>query len=83
MSRAKFTTKTKQAIVERDVYCRLCWKQGSEVHHLYFGTQTNYWDNRNDIDQWILVCRDCHTDIHSCSKWEGKRQEAILYVENL
>ena len=72
-SKAKFTTKTKQAIVERDIYCILCWKQGSECHHAYYSQEANYSLNRNNLDQWVLLCRDCHNVSHSCSQWEGKR----------
>mgnify|MGYP003123978609 CR=1 FL=1 len=82
-SKAKFTTKTKQQIVDRDQYCILCWWQGSECHHVYFGIETNYWPNRNESNQWVLVCRDCHNGIHASSRGEGKRQESINYINEL
>ncbi len=53
-SRAKFSTKTKKAILERDRYCIFCWWEAIDAHHVYFWTDSNYWDNRNDIDQWDL-----------------------------
>lgn len=82
-SKAKFSAKTKQTIVERDKYCIFCWGQGSECHHIYFWQETNYGTDRNNVNQWILVCRTCHNEIHSCPRWEWKRQEAIDILKGI
>ena len=83
MIKAKFSNKTKQEILERDVVCIFCWKQGTDVHHVYFWTESEYTKDRNNANKGVLVSRDCHLEIHSCSKWEWKRQEAINYITNL
>ena len=80
---AKFSTEVKTEICKRDKLCIFCASPWTDCHHVYFWTETNYWENRNELDQWVLVCRKCHEEIHSCSQWEGKRQEAINYLINL
>jgi hypothetical protein len=80
---AKFSKKTKWQILVRDKSCIFCNKPITDIHHIYFWTECNFWDNRNDITQGVWVCRSCHDEIHSCSKWEWKRQEAINYLKNL
>ncbi len=79
-TKAKFTNKIKMEILERDCRCIFCPSQITDCHHVFFGTDSNYWKNRNDLDQWVGVCRDCHNEIHSCSKWEWLRQKSIDYL---
>lgn len=51
-------------------------KQGKEVHHIK-PIETN-WDMRLNIDNLVLLCRDCHNAIHDrqsdfqkfLDKWE-------------
>jgi hypothetical protein len=77
-SKAKFSIKTKKEIYERDWgRCIFCPKPPTDIHHIFFWTESNYWPDRNAVNQWVTVCRDCHIEIHSCSKWEWKRQQAI------
>lgn len=83
MSVAKFSIKTKKEIVERDKYCIICWKQGTDCHHVKYWVETNYWPDRNHAKEWVLLCRDCHQKAHSCSRWEWVRQQAIDYITNL
>ena len=85
MIKAKYNTKQKEAMYERDnKCCVLCWStQAIQFHHCFFWTESMYSKDRNDPKYWVTVCALCHLDIHSCSKWEGKRQEAIDYITNL
>lgn len=78
---AKFTTKTKQEIFERDKVCILCWNPIQDFHHCYYGTESNYSKDRNKANQWIWCCRNCHNDCHWCKRWEWKRQIAINYIK--
>ena len=78
---AKFTVETKKLIVERDITCVLCNKQGTDVHHVYFSQQCEYWPERNDINKWVLLCRLCHAKCHACASGEWERQEVILYLK--
>ena len=81
---AKFPPKTKESINKRDWgRCVFCSDRAVNAHHVYYGSESNYNDNRNDIDQWVSTCLDCHLEIHGCAKWEWKRQEAINYLKNL
>ena len=78
---AKFSTEVKTQICTRDQVCIFCWNAWIDVHHIFYSQETNYWEDRNEVNQWVLVCRAAHEEIHSCSMWEGKRQEAILYLK--
>lgn len=78
--KAKFTIRIKEAIVERDDSCIICSKQWTDCHHVYYGTESNYWLDRNNINQWVLLCRECHWDAHSCKRWEWVRQKCIDYL---
>jgi len=80
---AKFSKETKKQILERDISCIICWNPWTDCHHVFYSQQTNYWEDRNEVNQWVLVCRKHHEEIHSCSMWEGKRQECIDYLNNL
>ncbi len=80
--KAKFSTKVKTEICKRDKLCIFCDNPWTDCHHVFYSQQTNYWEDRNDADQWVLVCRKHHEEIHSCSMWEGKRQECIDYLNN-
>lgn len=78
---AKFTKETKEKIYARDKVCIFCWNNSNlHFHHLFFWTESIYTNNRNDIDQGVTACWDCHSEIHWCAKSEGKRQEAINYL---
>ena len=77
---AKFSKETKWSIMIRDRQCIVCWKPITDIHHVYFWTQSNYWDNRNDVNQWVWLCRDCHNVVHWCEKWSWARQKCIDYL---
>lgn len=85
MLKAKFSNKTKQEIYNRDKVCIICWINNwlFDFHHIYFWIESNYNENRNDINQWVMICRNCHTFAHSCKRWEWVRQECIDYIKNL
>ena len=78
---AKFSIDTKRKIYERDVVCIFCWNTWIDIHHVFYSQESNYWEDRNEVNQGVLVCRAAHLEIHSCNMWEGKRQEAINYLK--
>ena len=78
---AKFSIDTKKQIYNRDKVCIFCGNPWTDCHHVFYSQETNYWEDRNEVNQGVLVCRTHHEEIHSCSMWEGKRQEAILYLK--
>lgn len=83
-TKAKFSKANKLAIYERDNWCCIiCWQQATDCHHVYFGTESNYWKDRNDITQWVLLDRDCHNEAHSFKKGYWIRQDCIIYLKNL
>ena len=80
---AKFSKKTKADILIRDKTCIICWKPITDIHHVFFGTQSYYWDNRNEIDQWVWLCREHHNEVHWCKQWEWIRQFCIDYLKQI
>ncbi len=81
--KAKFSTKTKEAIYNRDQVCILCWDQWHSCHHILFGLSAERTKERNNVDRWVLLCFDCHLSVHSCKSWEWVRQECINYLKGL
>ena len=85
-NQAKFTNEVKEQIYERDgfkcIICECFQNFAFDVHHIYFWTESEYWEDRNDVNKWVLLCRLCHAKAHSCSKWEWVRQECINYITN-
>lgn len=80
----KISTITKSEVYERDKWkCIICWKWTAhpEYHHCYYWPMTNYWENRNDPDQLVILCSFCHYDLHF--KWDNNyRQDCIDYITN-
>jgi 5-methylcytosine-specific restriction endonuclease McrA len=47
------------AIFERDKFtCQICGNKGLEIHH------KDKWQENNDPDNLILLCKDCHKKEH-------------------
>ena len=84
-TKAKFSNKIKEQIYERDwKCCIICWcNQNLQLHHVYYGNQSNRWKNRNDVDQGVTICAHHHLEAHSCASWEWVRQKCIDYLNNL
>jgi len=83
---ARFSDKTKRAMYERDKCCIICWSPWTEFHHCWFWPHNaKYWPERNDLDQGVLLCHDCHYEIHHGVKWKGKLYNAkcIEYLAKL
>jgi hypothetical protein len=80
---AKFSRETKGKILIRDMRCIFCEKEITDIHHIFYWTECEYWEDRNNINKWVWVCRADHDECHSCKKWEGKRQWAINYIRNI
>jgi len=81
-TRAKFSQKIKQEIAERDNYlCIICKDNWTTVHHLYFWMNSNWTETRNDVDQWCILCQNCHHNLHNWN-WKELRSKCINYVRN-
>lgn len=82
----KVTTKTKEIVYERDggrcVCCGRSYPLERTPHHAYYGGEANYGANRNDPDQLVTICLDCHRDIHFTGDPENKRQKCKEYLIN-
>ena len=68
--KAKFNSDTKKEILFRDRYCIICKKNNkyediTDYHHVYFWIEAEYWENRNDVNKWVWLCRNCHNEILS------------------
>lgn len=79
---AKFTNETKAEILARDKTCIICWDIWTDYHHAYFWANANRGENRNDVDQWVLLCAKDHHEIHHWVEWKGKlyRAKCIEYL---
>ena len=84
MIKAKYNTKQKQAIWDRDGWaCVICWVNSPlEFHHCFFSTESMYTKDRNSLDYGVCVCAYHHRIAHSCSKWEWVRQQCIEYCQD-
>lgn len=89
---AKFTANTKALILIRDKSCIICkidWQLSiwTEYHHIYYWTHKAELNNptRNNSDKWILLCHDCHHEIHHWVKglWQEYREYCIEYCNNI
>ena len=81
---AKFNMKVKKEILARDRKCIICWELGFwSFHHVYFWQDAEYWDDRNNVNKWVLLCNNHHLEAHSCKRWEGIRQDCINYLKNI
>jgi len=80
--KAQFTKKTKQQAFERDWWrCIICSSEPHSIHHAWFGTESLYWSNRNDLNMGCTLCFNCHNMAHACSKWEWVRKQCIDYLK--
>ena len=82
-SKAKFSNKTKQEILDRDVVCIICWDQWTDCHHVRFWMEANRWSDRNETKEWCILCRSCHEDAHAFKAWFWVRQDCINYLNKL
>ena len=80
--KALFSTETKTAICQRDKVCILCDNPWHSCHHAYYSDQANRSDNRNEVNQWVLLCLECHLKAHSCASGKWEREKCILYLNN-
>ena len=63
---------------DADGLCEMCKKkgiirEGIDVHHLVEISKD--WSKRLDYDNLVLLCKDCHNEIHN-------RQSALQYFLN-
>jgi hypothetical protein len=82
---AKYNTKQKEIMWERDNWCCiLCWANSSlQFHHCFFGQESMRTPDRNDPKYGVTICALCHWQCHASPRWEWKRQEAINYLNNI
>lgn len=82
---AKFTTETKAKILIRDKHCIICWNWISDYHHIYYGWQAEYWEDRNNIEKGVWLCKLCHHNIHHWNTWLSQelRYKCIDYINKL
>ena len=84
-NKAKFLKKTQQQIYERDKVCIISWNPITDFHHCYYwAIQSNYWANRNDVDQWVWLSSEIHYEIHHWNKGKSQelRRQCIDYLTN-
>lgn len=77
---AKFSKEIKAAILIRDKHCIICNKPITDIHHVFFWTECEYLEDRNNVNKWVWLCRDHHNEVHWCKQLEWIRQECINYL---
>ena len=79
----KVNEKTKREVYERDggacVICGRTYPLERTPHHIYFGGEANYGQNRNEANQLVTICMYCHHDIHHKGDSQ-KREKAKLSI---
>lgn len=87
--KAKFSKETKEQILNRDLYCIICktkWEYNNitDYHHVFFWIEAEYWDDRNDVNKWVWLCRNCHYEIHHWKDWNNETYRNICkeYIKN-
>jgi len=70
----------RDAVIERDKnLCQLCNRFGKAVHHID-GTGINSGKKTNNsIDNLVVLCRKCHTDIHILGKHRLSASQLISW----
>lgn|SRR5690606_6823655 len=70
--RNNFSQKVRQEIYKRDNgLCQECGGRGTEIHHVKFRSQ----GGRGVVTNGLLLCADCHREIHQVRKFAKKWQE--------
>lgn len=80
---AKFTTKTKEKIYERDKSCIWCAWFITQYHHIYYGLQAEHWKDRNRVDKGVGLCKECHFNIHHGENSQELREYCIDYINRI
>lgn len=72
-------------IYKRDWFkCILCWSRELDIpHHVYFWINSEYWEDRNNIEKIVTCCKKCHFNIHHQSWWKDLSEKCIKYIESL
>ena len=86
MIKAKFNSKIKLEIYNRDQFCIISWGEIETYHHaFYWAIYSNYWPNRNNADQWVGLTNAVHYEIHHWTawKWQEYRKFCMDYLKNL
>lgn len=85
--KAKFSVKTKQQIIERDGGCCIICESNDldNPHHVYYGSQANRGEDRNNVSQGVCICKKCHHEIHFGVKGIGQdlRGMCIKYLQDI
>lgn len=79
-TKRSFPKEMKEEVMNRDRCCILCWDAKTmELHHVFYGSDAEYWENRNNANKLVWLCKECHYDIHSM--WNREmRLRCISYL---
>ena len=84
---AKFSTKTKEEILERDGWCVIWWDcaEWLVAHHAYFSNGANRTSTRNYLNQWVCLCWKHHFQLHNPTEDKHKtyKWKTIMYLKSL
>lgn len=80
------TEAVKKRVYERDFWrCIICHTMENlenVPHHVNYGIDAKYTNDRNSSKELVTICRDCHYAIHS--KWDTqKREYCKIYLNEI
>lgn len=79
---AKFSKKTKDEILKRDIKCIISWNPIEEYHHSFFWSiQANYWEDRNAHYEWVWLSAKVHYIIHHWKDTELAKKYREICVD--
>lgn len=74
-TKRRFTKEVLEEVWERDGGCVVCGAMTNldKPHHAYYGgIDAIRTPNRNDADQLVTICVECHRDIHENGNREAR-----------
>ena len=82
-TKRKITKETKEIVYERDNWkCVFCNHSTQDhFHHILWGLDSEYTEDRNDPDKLVLACSDCHTICHT-KETKKYRELGKQYIKN-
>ena len=83
----KLTKTITEQVYKRDWYkCIIKWCYDTDLdppHHIFYWINAEYWEDRNNINKLVTLCKKHHYQIHHWSWWKKLNEECKLYINNL
>lgn len=61
--------------------CILCWSKTLDLpHHVLYWIESEYWEDRNNINKLVTLCKADHFKIHHQSWWKELNNKCKEYL---